>query len=82
MRQVYRNLSISVIPSIEGGLNNHSAPPLHKVQDFQKSFLEMMRADHQKDVLDVLSSGVINDDVTAIIEKVAADTAQPFKVNE
>ena len=44
--------------------------------------LEMMRADHQKDVLDVLSSGVINDDVTAIIEKVAADTAQPFKVNE
>ena len=30
--------------------------PLHKVQDFQKSFLEMMRADHQKDVLDVLSS--------------------------
>ena len=34
--------------------------PLHKVQDFQKSFLEMMRADHQKDVLDVLSSGVIN----------------------
>ena len=50
--------------------------------DFQKSFLEMMRADHQKDVLDVLSSGVINDDVTAIIEKVAADTAQPFKVNE
>ena len=55
---------------------------LHKVQDFQKSFLEMMRADHQKDVLDVLSSGVINDDVTAIIEKVAADTAQPFKVNE
>ena len=56
--------------------------PLHQVQDFQKSFLEMMRADHQKDVLDVLSSGVINDDVTAIIEKVAADTAQPFKVNE
>lgn len=55
---------------------------MHKVQDFQKSFLEMMRADHQKDVLDVLSSGVINDDVTAIIEKVAADTAQPFKVNE
>ena len=28
MQQVYRNLSISVIPSIEGGLNNHSAPPL------------------------------------------------------
>lgn len=56
--------------------------PLHKVQDFQQSFLEMMRADHQADVLDVLSSGVINDEVAAVIEKVAADTAQPFKVNE
>ena len=56
--------------------------PLDKVQDFQKSFLEMMRARHQEDVLDVLSNGVINEDVTATIEKVAADTAQSFKVNE
>lgn len=55
--------------------------PLHKVQAFQKSFLEMMRAEHQKDVLDVLSAGVINDEVTAIIEKVATGMASQFKVN-
>lgn len=54
--------------------------PLNKVRDFQKSFLEVLRANHQKDVLDVLSSGVINDDVTGIIEKVATDMAQQFKV--
>jgi len=55
---------------------------LHKVQAFQKSFLDMMHAEHQKDVLDVLGSGVINDEVTAIIEKVAAAMAQQFKVNQ
>lgn len=54
--------------------------PLNKVRDFQKSFLEVLRANHQKDVLDVLSSGVINDEVTGIIEKVATDMAQQFKV--
>ena len=56
--------------------------PLHKVQAFQKSFLDMMHAEHQKDVLDVLGSGVINDEVTATIEKVAAAMAQQFKVNQ
>ena len=55
--------------------------PLHKVQDFQKSFLELIRAEHQEDVLDVLGSGVINDEVTAIIDKVADGTAQQFKEN-
>lgn len=54
--------------------------PLNKVRDFQKSFLEVLRVNHQKDVLDVLSSGVINDEVTGIIEKVATDMAQQFKV--
>lgn len=54
--------------------------PLNKVRDFQKSFLEVLRANHRKDVLDVLSSGVINDEVTGIIEKAATDMAQQFKV--
>lgn len=54
--------------------------PLNKVRDFQKSFLEVLRVNHQKDVLDVLSSGVINDEVTGIIEKAATDMAQQFKV--
>ena len=38
-----------------------------------------MRADHQADVLDVLASGKISDDITAIIEKVAAQVAGQYK---
>ena len=38
-----------------------------------------MRANYQKDVLDVLAAGKISDEVTAIIEKVAADTVGQFK---
>ncbi|WP_455674528.1 F0F1 ATP synthase subunit alpha [Phocaeicola sp.] len=55
--------------------------PLNKILDFQNTFLENMRANHQKDVIDVLASGVINDEVTGIIEKVAAGTAQSYKEN-
>ena len=38
-----------------------------------------MRANQQQDVIDVLASGVINEEVTGIIEKVAAETAQSYK---
>ena len=53
--------------------------PISKVRDFQKAFLNNMRADHKADVLDVLASGKINEEVTAIIEKVAAQTIVQFK---
>ena len=55
--------------------------PLNKVIDFQNTFLETMRANHQQVVIDVLASGVINEEVTGIIEKVAAETAQSYKEN-
>ena len=55
--------------------------PLHKVQDFEKEFLMVLELSHQADVLDVLKKGVINDDVTAIIEKVAAEVAKRVAVN-
>ncbi len=54
--------------------------PLDRVSDFQHAFLQLLRTDHQADVIDVLGSGVINDDVTAIIEKVAAAASSQFKV--
>ena len=53
--------------------------PIAKVRAFQDAFLTTLRANHQADVLDVLAAGKINDDVTAIIEKVAAETARQFK---
>ena len=52
---------------------------INKVRTFQDTFLDAMRADHQADVLDVLAAGKINDDVTAIIEKVAAQVAGQYK---
>ncbi|MFA6876186.1 MAG: F0F1 ATP synthase subunit alpha, partial [Parabacteroides sp.] len=53
--------------------------PLTSVHAFQESFLEMMHANHQTDVLDVLASGIIDDKLTAIIEQAASDVAQQFK---
>lgn len=53
--------------------------PISKVRAFQDTFLTNMRANHQADVLDVLASGKINDEVTALIEKVEAETAGQYK---
>ena len=53
--------------------------PLERVTDFQESFLRTMRAEHQETVIDVLASGTINEQVTAIIERVAAETAVLYK---
>ena len=53
--------------------------PLDKVRSFQDTFLSTLRVNHKEDVIDVLASGQINDAVTAIIEKVAAETAVQYK---
>ena len=53
--------------------------PLDKVRSFQDTFLSTLRVNHKEDVIDVLASGQINDTVTAIIEKVAAETAVQYK---
>ncbi|OPZ30938.1 MAG: ATP synthase subunit alpha [Bacteroidetes bacterium ADurb.BinA174] len=47
---------------------------LEKVSEFEKNFLHTLELNHQADVLDELKKGVINDDVTKILETVAADT--------
>ncbi len=52
--------------------------PLNKVQDFEKQFLIKLEQIHQVDVLDVIKSGVINDQVSKIIENVAAEIAQLY----
>ncbi|MBR6417001.1 MAG: F0F1 ATP synthase subunit alpha [Bacteroidales bacterium] len=46
--------------------------PVDKVREFQSIFLDRMRASHKEDVLDVLASGKIDENVSAIIEKEAA----------
>lgn len=53
--------------------------PLDKIRSFQDTFLSTLRVNHKEDVIDVLASGQINDAVTAIIERVAAETAVQYK---
>jgi len=50
--------------------------PLTKVDDFEKKFLIMLESKHKKDVLDVIKSGALNEEVTSIIEKLASDIAK------
>ncbi|MBQ4222199.1 MAG: F0F1 ATP synthase subunit alpha [Bacteroidales bacterium] len=50
--------------------------PLSKVPEFQKIFLERMRADHRADVLDPLAKGKIDQVITDTIERVAAEIVE------
>ncbi|MBN1463361.1 MAG: F0F1 ATP synthase subunit alpha [Paludibacteraceae bacterium] len=45
--------------------------PINEVVNFEKLFLQLLEMKYQKEVLDVLKSGVINDDVIKILEKEA-----------
>jgi len=53
-----------------------SKVPQDKVSEFEKEFLMVLELSHRTDVLDVIKSGVINDEVTAIIEKTAAEVGK------
>lgn len=45
--------------------------PLERVGEFEELFIDIMHSRHKTDVLDKLSAGVIDDDVTKIIQEVA-----------
>lgn len=52
--------------------------PLDKVREFEGSFLEYLEMNHRDDVLDVLKTGVINDEVCKKIEETAETIAKQF----
>lgn len=56
-----------------------SEVPLDKVAEFEKLFIQTLKAKYQAEVLDVLKSGVINDDVTAKLAEVAKQVAANYK---
>ena len=56
------------------GLMSHI--PVERVREFQDAFLNRLRTLHQADVIDILASGTINDDVTALIEQVAHEVVE------
>lgn len=53
-----------------------SKVPLDKVDEFEKEYLNTLELLHQEDVLNVIKKGTINDEVTAILEKVADEVAR------
>lgn len=53
--------------------------PLDKVHEFEKEYLQALETSHQKDVLDVLKSGVINDEICKILEETALRLAETYK---
>ena len=53
--------------------------PISKVREFQDTFLTTLRTNYKESVIDVLASGKISDEITAIIEKLAAETATHYK---
>ena len=52
--------------------------PVEKVNEFEKLFIEFLRAKHQDDVLDVLRSGAITDDVTEKLRAAAQEVAGQY----
>lgn len=52
--------------------------PLDKVEDFERSFQESLAINHQADVLDVLKTGVINEEVEKGIRETAEMVAKQF----
>lgn len=51
---------------------------MDKVHEFERNFILELQNNYQAEVFDVLRSGVINDEVTAIIEKVANSIAKVY----
>ncbi|MFW9596979.1 MAG: F0F1 ATP synthase subunit alpha [Paludibacter sp.] len=52
---------------------------LDKVTDFQTRFLELLEMEHKDDVLQPLKQGVITDEITSILEKVASSVVAGLK---
>lgn len=54
--------------------------PVKKVKEFETDFLQELELKH-KDTLDALKKGVLNDDITNVLEKTALEVAAKYKSN-
>lgn len=71
---------IAIIYCGTKGLLQHV--PLKNVTDFEKYFLEILRARYQKEVLDELQEGHLDEVVAALLEEVAREVADKFSVQD
>ena len=51
--------------------------PVDKIKDFEKEFLSFLHAKHQN-ILDDLSSGKLNDEITTTLKKVASELSKKY----
>ena len=52
--------------------------PVNKVKEFESEYLEYLDLKH-RDILDKLAEGILNNDITDILEKTARDLADKYK---
>ncbi|MGA2405144.1 MAG: F0F1 ATP synthase subunit alpha [Bacteroidales bacterium] len=53
--------------------------PVNKVKSFESEYIELLELKHIE-VLDNLREGILNDDITKVLEKVASDIALKYRV--
>jgi F-type H+-transporting ATPase subunit alpha len=56
--------------------------PLDRITEFEQSFLNLLRIRHQNDVLRPLRKGMLDDNVTALIEQIAAEVTPTDTTDE
>ena len=52
--------------------------PVDEVKQFEKEYLEYLELKHA-DIVEKLGEGTINDEITAVLEKVAEDISSKFE---
>lgn len=52
--------------------------PIDKVAEFEKVFLQLLKSKHKEDVLDVLKTGKITDEIMETLTKVAANVSSKY----
>jgi F-type H+-transporting ATPase subunit alpha len=52
--------------------------PVNKVKDFENEYIEYLNLRH-RDILDNLRDGILNNDITKVLEKVAVELAIKYK---
>ncbi len=52
--------------------------PVEKVKAFEKDYIDMLEMEYRP-TLDLLRKGILNDDITGVLEKVAKEVAERFK---
>ena len=51
---------------------------LKHVAEFEKMFLEILRSKYQKEILEPLREGVLDENVSKLLEEVATEVGQTF----